>query len=133
MPVTALALAAAFSLCSGAPRISCVVDGDTFWLEGEKVRIADINTPETGFAQCPREAELGHRATLRLIALLNSGRIELVTDGPDRDRYGRLLRVVRLKGRSVGAVLIAEGLAEPWRGKRSSWCSAAKATSDTAR
>lgn len=122
MPATALAFAAVFSLCSAGPRVSCVVDGDTFWLEGEKVRIADINTPETSRPACPREAELGRRAKLRLVSLLNAGRIELVAQGRDRDRYGRLLRVVRQKGQSLGAVLIAEGLAEPWRGRRSDWC-----------
>lgn len=125
MSLAALALAAAFSLCSTAPRITCVVDGDTFWLEGEKVRIADINTPETSQAGCPREAELGRRARLRLLALLNGGRIEVVAGKRERDRYGRLLREVRRDGRSLGATLIAEGLAEPWRGRRSDWCSGA--------
>jgi micrococcal nuclease len=122
MPAATLVLAAAFSLCSSAPRVTCVVDGDTFWLAGEKVRLADINAPETNSPQCPREAELGQRAKLRLLALLNGGRIELIAQGRDRDRYGRLLRTVQRDGRSLGAVLIAEGLAEPWRGKRSSWC-----------
>ncbi len=87
MPFITLALVSAFALCSTAPRVSCVVDGDTFWLQGEKIRIAEL--------------EPGTR---------------------DRDRYGRLLRTVRRNGRSLGAVLIAEGLAEPWRGRRSDWC-----------
>ena len=124
MPALALSLAAVFTLCSSAPRVSCVVDGDTFWLGGEKVRIADINTPETSHPGCAREAELGRRATLRLLGLLNRGGIELVPGERERDRYGRLLRVVRQGGRSLGAILVAEGLAEPWRGKRSDWCSA---------
>jgi len=122
MPATLLALAATFTLCSGAPRVTCVVDGDTFWLRGEKVRIADINAPETAQAGCPSEAALGNRAKLRLVALLNAGRIELVAGARERDRYGRLLREVRRNGRSLGGVLIAEGLAEPWRGRRSDWC-----------
>lgn len=122
MPATLLALAAAFTICSGAPRVTCVVDGDTFWLHGEKIRIADINAPETAQAACPREAALGQRAKLRLAALLNGGRIELIAVDRERDRYGRLLRTVRRDGRSLGAVLIAEGLAEPWRGRRSDWC-----------
>lgn len=125
MPVNLLALAATFALCSGTPRVTCVVDGDTFWLHGEKVRIADINAPETVQARCPREQALGQRAKLRLLALLNSGRFELVADRRDRDRYGRLLRVVQRDGRSIGATLVAEGLAEPWRGKRSDWCGGA--------
>src|SRR5690348_2051031 len=31
-----------FERCSGPERSTCVVDGDTFWLEGTKIRIADI-------------------------------------------------------------------------------------------
>ena len=123
MPVTPLLLAAAFALCEPGPRNTCVVDGDTFWLQGEKVRIADINAPETHGAQCPIEQQLGDRATSRLITLLNMGPFDLATSGSrDRDRYGRLLRVITRRGRSLGQELVAEGLAETWKGRRSSWC-----------
>ena len=56
----------AFAKCGAAKRINCVVDGDTFWLRGAKIRIADINTPETSRPGCADEARLGARATLRL-------------------------------------------------------------------
>ncbi len=125
MPALSLLLAAAFALCPSGPRNTCVVDGDTFWLQGEKVRIADINAPETHSAQCPIEQQLGDRATSRLITLLNMGPFDLATSGSrDRDRYGRLLRVVTRRGRSLGQELVAEGLAESWKGRRSSWCGA---------
>ncbi len=114
--------AAAFAACGPAPRTTCVVDGDTFWLEGEKVRLADINAPETAGARCPSEAERGAAAKQRLLALLNAGPFRLERADRDRDRYGRLLRVVLRDGRSIGAMLVAEGLAEPWRGRRSHWC-----------
>ena len=61
---------------------------------------------------------------MRLVALLNAGPFTLEPYVRDRDRYGRLLRVVVRRGKSVGAELVAEGLAEPWRGQRSSWCPA---------
>ncbi len=101
-----------------------MVDGDTFWYRGAKVRIADINTPETGQPACPREAALGRAATLRLAELLNQGAFTLAraAGGGDRDRYGRLLRTVTRGGESLGAVLVREGLAEPWQGRRGSWC-----------
>ena len=125
MPLSlALLAAATFTLCSDAPRITCVVDGDTFWLRGEKVRIADINAPETHQAGCPAERALGERAALRLAALLNAGPFALEIRGRATDRYGRWLRVVTRGGRSLGAQLVGEGLAEPWRGRRSDWCSA---------
>jgi endonuclease YncB( thermonuclease family) len=117
-----LTLAAAFALCSDAPRATCVVDGDTFWLNGEKVRIADINAPETHEAGCAEEHALGRQAARRLVALLNAGSFSLEIEGRAVDRYGRSLRVVRRGGRSLGDTLVREGLAEPWRGRRSDWC-----------
>jgi endonuclease YncB( thermonuclease family) len=34
-----------------------VVDGDTFWYQGTKIRIADINAPEVSHPGCPQKAE----------------------------------------------------------------------------
>ncbi|MCB2089273.1 MAG: thermonuclease family protein [Sphingomonadaceae bacterium] len=115
---------ARFAPCNSGPRITCVVDGDTFWLNGTKIRIADINTPETSRPACPYEAELGRRATGRLLDLLNSGPFTLSRSGRDEDRYGRKLRVVMRGGQSLGEVLITEGLAEQWQGRRRNWCGA---------
>lgn len=111
-----------FDICAPGPRVTCVVDGDTFWLEGTKIRIADINTPETSQPGCAAEAELGKRATRRLVELLNAGPFALEVTGRETDRYGRALRVVTRKGQSLGAILEAEGLAEHWKGRRSDWC-----------
>lgn len=114
--------AAAFALCAQGPRTTCVVDGDTFWLNGEKVRIADINAPETHGAACPAEAARGEAAKRRLLTLLNAGPFDLIVQDRAQDRYGRQLRVISRGGRSLGGVLVAEGLAEPWQGKRGDWC-----------
>ena len=46
----------------------------------------------------------------------------LEQQGRDVDRYGRQLRIVTRGGQSLGAVLVAEGLAETWAGKRGDWC-----------
>lgn len=100
-----------------------VVDGDTFWLNGEKIRIADIDTPETHPPRCAYEAELGARATRRLEALLREAPFELAAiGGRDEDRYGRKLRIVTRGGRSLGDMLVAEGLARTWTGRREPWC-----------
>jgi endonuclease YncB( thermonuclease family) len=118
--------AARFALCSGPHRVTCVVDGDTFWYRGAKIRIADINAPEVSEPKCAREAELGSRATGRLLAMLNAGPFTLAPNGDgtrrDRDRYGRLLRTVTRNGDSVGGELVREGLAERWKGRRGNWC-----------
>ena len=108
--------------CSGPERITCVVDGDTFWLEGTKIRIADINTPEVSEPKCAEEAMLGERATDRLVVLLSTGGFSLETIARDEDAYGRKLRIVTRGGESVGEMLIYEGLAERWTGSRRNWC-----------
>lgn len=113
--------ASLFAQCAPGPRITCVVDGDTFWLDGTKIRIADINTPEISHPSCAAEAELGMRATRRLVELLNAGPFVLEVQGRETDRYGRALRVVTRKGKSLGAMLEAEGLAEHWKGRRGNW------------
>ena len=122
MALSLFALAAAFTLCGEAPRTNCVVDGDTLWIRGEKVRLADINAPETRQAGCPAERALGERAKHRLLALVNLGPFTVTATGRSSDRYGRALRVLQREGRSLGDQLVAEGLAEPWRGRRSDWC-----------
>lgn len=116
--------AARFEPCDRSRRVTCVVDGDTFWYAGTKIRIADINAPEVSHPSCGREAELGAAATRRLIELLNAGPFTLAIDGRAVDRYGRALRVVLRRGTSIGTVLEREGLAEHWQGRRGDWCAA---------
>ena len=78
------AVTASFRLCHIGGGTNCVVDGDTIWLEGQNIRIADIDAPETHEFDCPEEKALGDRATLRLQELVNSGPITL--SSIDRDR-----------------------------------------------
>lgn len=117
-----VAAARRFGFCHTGGGTDCVVDGDTFWIDGEKVRIADIDAPETHPSRCPVEADLGARATMRLQAMLNAGPVTLAAADRDVDRYGRKLRVVMRDGRSLGDALVAEGLALPWDGARHPWC-----------
>ncbi|MDE0879657.1 MAG: thermonuclease family protein, partial [Sphingomonas bacterium] len=83
-----------FGQCHSGGGVNCVVDGDPFWIDGEKIRIADIDAPETHPPRCAEEARLGNAAKDRLQALLNAGPVTLVTIDRDTDRYGRKLRVV---------------------------------------
>ena len=107
----------------GMIRYTCVVDGDTFWFKGTKIRIADIDTPEVSQPRCPAEKALGDRATNRFIELLNEGPFEIASAGNrDTDRYGRALRIVLRNGHSLGDQLVQEGLARTWKGRREPWC-----------
>jgi endonuclease YncB( thermonuclease family) len=106
----------------GSPRNVYVIDGDTFDLGGTRVRIADIDTPETR-GRCAYETQLAARATARMRALLGDGPFELHRTGTrDEDVYGRKLRIVTRGGHSLGDVLVAEGLARTWSGHREPWC-----------
>ncbi|WP_336985537.1 thermonuclease family protein [Altererythrobacter aquiaggeris] len=115
---------AQFHRCSARARDNCIIDGDTIRYRGEKIRIADIDTPEVSKPGCAREKEMGDRATDRMQALLNEGDFTLTRPAgtPNRDRYERLLRVAQRGGVSVGDTLVAEGLAEVWGGERIYWC-----------
>ena len=113
-----------FDICGDGPRITCIVDGDTIWFQGEKIRLASINAPELFSPRCEREAQLARRATGRLQVLLNQGpfTIENPVFERDTDKYGRLLRNVTRGGQDLGVVLVREGLAESWQGYRRDWC-----------
>lgn len=101
-----------FPICGEARRVTCVVDGDTFWLDRVKYRIADIDAPEVSNPHCQAEARLAAAATARLAQLLNAGPFQLETRG--LDRYGRTLAIVSRSGYSIGAVLVGEGFANKW-------------------
>ena len=59
----------------------------------------------------------------RLEVLLQSGPVTIDPDPPrKRDKYGRLLVRLIVKGEDVACVLIREGYARPWRGRREDWC-----------
>ncbi len=118
------ASSAHFSICATGGGANCVIDGDTIRWNGEKVRLVGFNTPEISEPQCAAEATKGKKAKLRLQQLLNSGSVSFsATAERDRDRYGRLLREVRVDGRDVAEVLISEGLAEPYSGgQKRDWC-----------
>ncbi|MBA4747509.1 MAG: thermonuclease family protein [Sphingopyxis sp.] len=113
-------LRARFGLCHSGGGTNCVVDGDTFWFQGQKIRIADIDTPETHPPRCAEEARLGEAATRRLHSLLNAGPFSLA--GGEDDRYDRALRTVTRDGDSLGGVLVDEGLARWYGSGRQPWC-----------
>lgn len=114
--------ASAIGKCGSGTRYTCVVDGDTIWLEGEKIRIMDYDTPEpqTNICGGEREKRLAAKASARLTQLLNQGNATIERHG--KDRYGRTLAVIRVDGVSVGDILISEGLARRWPDGREFWC-----------
>ncbi|MCR2824489.1 thermonuclease family protein [Microbacterium sp. zg.Y909] len=86
--------------------VLAITDGDTIDTTAGKVRLIGIDTPERGEAgYADAGAELG--------AFLSEGPVTLVAvpGHDDTDRYGRLLRYVRVDGRDAGAHMLQTGWA----------------------
>jgi endonuclease YncB( thermonuclease family) len=116
------AVTASFGYCKWGGGTNCVVDGDTFYINGDKVRIAGIDAPETHDNRCESELALGNQATEKLHALLNSGAVTMTSIDRDRDVYGRLLRNVSVNGQDVGGTMVSAGVAREYGSGRRPWC-----------
>jgi micrococcal nuclease len=103
----------------GNSQSDCVVDGDTIRLAGEKIRLQSFNTPEIDGA-CARERRLARLARRRLSQILSVRPFSIRRFG--MDKYGRTLATIRNDQGDIGSVLIREGLAHAWHGRRESWC-----------
>lgn len=106
-------------VCVGPTRVTCVVDGDTIWLDGEKIRLSTFNSPEMN-GICRRERQLARKAQRRLSALLSSAPFGVERHGTDV--YDRTLARVNRHGGEIGPIMVAEGLAHRWQGYRRDWC-----------
>jgi endonuclease YncB( thermonuclease family) len=102
-----------------------VVDGDTIddRATGVRYRLTNIDAPETGDnAKCFRERTRGEEATQAAIELVRAAKVVSVRRTFRHDIYGRRVAFVLIDGQDLGALLMAQGLARPWRGKRRKWC-----------
>ncbi len=108
------------------------VDGDTVKCDGRNLRdmgngapfVSGYDTPEIGSnAACDRENVLAKHAKQRMAQLLKTPGLT-IEDSGQIDRFDRPLVTVRLPdGRTIGSVLLAEGLAVEWRpGQSFDWC-----------
>tara|TARA_R110002051_G_scaffold256524_1_gene315618 strand:- start:808 stop:1239 length:432 start_codon:yes stop_codon:yes gene_type:complete len=110
----------------GQPNTSdktCVVDGDTIWIEGINVRMEGYDTPEPQSQICggEREKVLADQASDRLVELLNTRSWELALSG-EQGSYGREIGTILIEGIDVGEILVAEGLARWWPDGEEWWC-----------
>lgn len=111
-----------FSMC-GSNRYTCVVDGDTIWLEGQNLRLRSFDTPEPYNDICGGKLEvaLAKRASARLLELLNGNSFMVETFGLDGTGK-RTLATIKIAGRDVGDILIEERLARRWPDGDEWWC-----------
>jgi micrococcal nuclease len=115
--------AVAIDMCGSGQRVTCVVDGDTFWLDGVKYRSDGYDTPEVQAQHAcggDDELALGAQASRRLLELFNTTTITLEPTGGTS--YDRVLVVVRSNGEDVADILVREGLAAYYPNGCEFWC-----------
>lgn len=112
-----------------------IIDGDTVALPAgpdgvsERIRLVEIDAPESFRSACEAELVAGLRAKERLRALLKDQPVSIERAG--RDRYSRTLARLVTPAGDVGAILVAESLALPYRPGRKAertdhWCGRAR-------
>jgi endonuclease YncB( thermonuclease family) len=119
-------------------KITRVIDGDTVAFKADfmpaplkpelSIRVLGVDTPEKGHrASCPQEAEAANRASQFTKDTLNNAyknKLPVLIELQKHDKYGgRVLGDVIVNGERLSAMLIANGHARPYHGKKkSSWC-----------
>jgi endonuclease YncB( thermonuclease family) len=99
---------AAMALVSGCRlgTVTYVVDGDTLDVDGRRIRIQGIDTPERG--KCGFQD-----AKERLSQLVGGRRVIVKNGGGDTvDQYDREIAYIQWDGLDLGTVLIGEGRAK---------------------
>jgi endonuclease YncB( thermonuclease family) len=109
------------ALCSGVPRRSCLIDGDTGRDNGKKWRLISIDAPELAEPECENEHRLAVASRDRLQELLSGG-YRIRPNGHDDPNGRALVDILLDDGRDVGRILIGEGLAQRWPNRGNIWC-----------
>lgn len=107
-----------FPICKTGKRHTCIVDGDTFWLDGEKFRLSGFNAPEMD-GLCQVERDKARLARVELQRLMSQ---PFSLERTGFDRYGRTLAIVRTQSGDVTDSMVGAGLAHVWRGHKENWC-----------
>ena len=98
-----------------------VIDGDTIRHGAERIRIMGIDTPEMGNgARCNAERRMAEVAKMTLIDFIEGERLEI--DRRGKDRFGRTLACIRVRGADVGEMLIRARVAVRFGNGRPDWC-----------
>lgn len=84
-----------------------IVDGDTFDLEGTRIRVNGIDAPE--FAQTCGKWRCGEDSLQMLDRLIQSGSVKC--KGLGEDGYGRTIGVCTVNGLDIGAEMVRSGMA----------------------
>ena len=92
-----------------------IVDGDTIYLDGEKIRFTGIDTPELK-QTCSKDGvktSCGEIAKQILIKKIGNNSIECIREG--KDRYKRTLAECFVNNKSISSYLVRSGYAFAYR------------------
>ena len=108
----------------GEVRDNCIVDGDTFWLQGEKYRLYGVDTPEKfPLSKCKFEHAKALEATNFLVDIFTNS--VLRHDKIGLDVYDRILVKTYADKKSVTRIIIESGLGVEYKSEnrdRDIWC-----------
>jgi micrococcal nuclease len=100
-----------------------VIDGDTISADGKTIHLAGFIAPEVQSPQCQAERDLGVKASRRVRDLISQGGLDyspVVCSCPSTTlgkwvcKFTRTCGALKAKGRDIGDILVAEGLAIPF-------------------
>ena len=92
-----------------------VIDGDTIEIRGERIRLHAIDSPE-GRQRCTKggkEWRCGTEAARALDAFIDGTTVSC--EPRDRDRYGRIVAVCRVRKTDLGEWMVRQGWALAYR------------------
>jgi micrococcal nuclease len=97
---------------NGFVHVQRAVDGDTLELDdGTRVRMVGIDTPESVHPNKPVQC-FGKEASHYTASLVNDQWVRMERDITDKDRYGRLLRIIYMEdGTMLNDTLVRQGYA----------------------
>jgi endonuclease YncB( thermonuclease family) len=105
-----------WSACGSSPHVSCVIDGDTIVMNGERIRLAGIDAPEndqTCTEAAGRQYACGKASAAFLRDLLTKGNVSCQSTG--KDRYGRTLGVCEVGSLEINREMVRAGWALAYR------------------
>jgi endonuclease YncB( thermonuclease family) len=89
--------------------VAQIIDGDSLRINGVEIRLRGIDAPEL-MQTCRLSGQsvpCGRTAKTALQRLANTGLVTCI--GDERDRYGRILAVCRVRGIDMNAAMVRDG------------------------
>ncbi len=104
-----------FALCARANQHSCVIDGDTIEIRGERIRFHGIDAPESR-QTCVARGQVwrcGQKAAFALADFIGQSPVRCEKQGTDR--YGRTIAACHVRGDDVERWMVLNGWALAYR------------------